>query len=443
MNQPFPTPQPGENQFSPSALSQIAKPSNAIFASRNPSRNLLAEAYYSTETSRTPPAQRQAAAEIMMVHLIMVDIMMSNIMQKYVCETHRSIEELGLMRHNIKHHAKQLRTASLELQNRCNAHDVAQVNVFCRHIFQPLVNDYIASGGTLAQKMQNAFYRMCTTQIDRIFFATKNAMDKVRLPHTLTLTNIQMVSMMANTGIEYYRLIEQKIRSMMLGIGPVTCAKSGFNEKMLCSAKELLRSLGANVDMPEKECNDVRTLTAQFQRELVNNNLMKIIESSILLLYTEFIEFVIASLRMKIEEGQIPVAYIRTLKERLGSTENIRRLLKEISQIPLPTDEEWDIIDLMQQLPDSVEGSAIGTFRRLCLEDHVLNVQPEDETVILLRQLRQEARNNDGILPLGTLKQLYVERGTKQSVIDLLNAGGEELSASVKRLKRTKVSDFK
>lgn len=440
---PTTPPQIGEFKLSPSAQPQIAKPSNPISASENPGRNLLAASYYASQIGKTPPAQRQAAAEIMMVHLLMVEIMISNVIQMYICETYDSIESQGLMRHNVKRHAKQLHAASFDLIARCNAHDVAQVNVFCRHIFKPLLNDYIQSGGTITIKLQNTFQRMYKAQLDRIFFATKNAMDKARLPNTLLLSNIQMVSMLAHTGMEYYNLMEQKVKSMMEGIGQVTCIKSRHNEKMLCSAKELLRALGASTAMPEKESNDVRTLAAQFQRELVNENLMKIIESSILSLYTDYTEFVIASLRLKVEEGRMPVAYIRALMERLGSKKNIRHLLTEIAQIPLPPGDDWDVIDLSQSLPDAAQGSALSIFRRLCLEDHLLNTQPEEETAVLHRQLRQEARGNEGVLPMGTLKQLYAERGTKKSVIDLLTSAGAELAESVKRVKSTKVCDFK
>lgn len=67
----------------------------------------------------------------------------------------------------------------------------------------------------------------------------------------------------------------------------------------MAAVKDMLREMVGNIEIPDKEGTDVRTLTAQFQMELVKDDLLKLVESGIVSLQVEFIEYVIASLRMK------------------------------------------------------------------------------------------------------------------------------------------------
>ena len=252
-----------------------------------------------------------------------------------------------------------------------------------------------------------------------------------------------MITMLTHTGIEFYELIGQKTDKLMQGFGKITRLKSNHNEKMLCAAKELIRLLGCPNQMPEDISAHPRTLTAQFQRELTDIGLLNTIEQSLISLRMDYIEFVIASLRMKLTAGHFPLSDVRTLVMRVGSIENVRRLLTEIAEIPLPQSPDWDVVDLAQSLPDSVAESAISTFRRLCMDNRELLPTPEDEQVVRLRELRQEARSNNGTLPMGTLRNLFATLGTKKAVQELLANGGKELENSAKMLRGMKVGELK
>lgn len=335
-------------------------------------KGLFYSSFRSAKMREASPQQRQSAAEILLGHLLMVEIMMSTIVQKYVFKTCATLDELGLMRHNVKRQAKLLRTVSSDLLSRCNAHDRAQVNAFCQSIYPPLVPGYIESGGTLTLKLQLHFYQKYTERINLIYFATKNAIDKMRIPNSDLLSDVFMITMLTQTGIEFYDLICRKTDHLMEGFGRITCVKSHHNEKMLCASKELLRELGCSGELPEKEANDARTLTAQFQRELTSESLLQTIESSITSLRIDYIEYVIASIRLQLSEGKLPSSCVRSLLARLGSTGNVRLLLKEIADIPLPESEEWDVIDFAQNLPGAAPDSSLYRFRQLCVNDQVI-----------------------------------------------------------------------
>lgn len=421
-----------------------AEQSSASITGKAPKRNnMLYSCFRAAKIREASPRERQAASDILNAHLLMVEIMMGSIVQKYVYNVYSTIEERGLMRHNVKRQAKNLQMLSFDLIGRCNAHDIAQVNVFCRDIYPPLVKNYIEEGGTLAMKLQTQFYSEHRARIDLIYFATKNAVDKMNVGHSDLLANIFMITMFAHTGIEFYNLMAQKTDKLMEGFGKITRIKSHHNEKMLCAAKELLRACGCPNELPDKEATHARTLSAQFQRLLTNEDLLKMFEQGITSLRMDYIEFVIATLRLRLADNSLSMSDVRALHSRLGSIKNVRLLLTEIAAIPLPYGSKVDVIELAQTLPDVAPQSGLATFRRLCMEDNTMQLDPEAPQTVRLRELRQETRSNLGVLPVGTLRQLYAELGTKKAVIELLALGGAELKLSIKEMKAMKIEKKK
>ena len=109
--------------------------------------------------------QRMASADILNAHLLMVEIMMTNITQKYIYEVVSCLKERGLMRHNMKRRANELVNLSSDLMKRCNAHDAMQVRTFTETIHPGLSGSFIRGGGTLTQKLQ--CYKECARQVQR------------------------------------------------------------------------------------------------------------------------------------------------------------------------------------------------------------------------------------------------------------------------------------
>lgn len=395
------------------------------------------------EQLRQEGEQRIAAANVLNGHLLMVEIMMSSLVHRYAHQVYTTIEQRGLLRHNIKRQANQLRSVASDLISRCTAHDLAYVHQYTHDIYPSLVSAYLEAGGTITIKLQAEFYKQHDQRIKLIYFATKNALDKMRLSPSDLMTDIFMITMLTQTGIEFYNLIGQKTDKLMQGYGRITRVKSNHNEKMLCAARELLRLFGCLDQMPEEIARHPRALTFQFQSELTDIGLLNTIEQSLISLRMDYIEFIIASLRLKLNDGSLSLTDIRTLVARVGTIANVRRLLTEIADIPLPQSDGWDVIDLAQSLPDSAAESALATFRRLCIDNHVLLPTPEDEQTVRLRELRQEARSNNGMLPMGTLKNLFAQAGTKKAVQELLAKGGQELELTAKWLRGVKVGELK
>ena len=266
---------------------------------------------------------RKAGADILNAHLLMVEIMMTNITQKYIYEVVSCLKERGLMRHNMKRRANELVNLSADLMKRCNAHDAMQVRTFTETIHPGLSGSFIRGGGTLTQKLQNIFWKTYGEKINLIYFATKNALDKCNVRQSDLVSNMEMVAMMCTTGIEFYDCMCRKVDGLLNGVGKVNRQKSQHNEKMMAAVKDMLREMVGNIEIPDKEGTDVRTLTAQFQMELVKDDLLKLVESGIVSLQVEFIEYVIASLRMKMAGEGLCFQDYRTLMARMGTKNNV------------------------------------------------------------------------------------------------------------------------
>ena len=82
------------------------------------------------EQLRQEADQRIAAANILNGHLLMVEIMMSSIVHRYAHQVYSTLNERGMLRHNIKRQATQLRSVATELMSRCKAHDLAYVEQY-------------------------------------------------------------------------------------------------------------------------------------------------------------------------------------------------------------------------------------------------------------------------------------------------------------------------
>lgn len=434
----------GNNPFlqAPSTISPMKGKSSETGLAASISRPKSMIAFHPVD--RKTAEIRKAGADILNAHLLMVEIMMTNITQKYIYEVVSCLEERGLMRHNMKRRANELVNLSSDLMKRCNAHDAMQVRTFTETIHPGLSGSFIRGGGTLTQKLQNIFWKTYGEKINLIYFATKNALDKCNVRQSDLVSNMEMVAMMCTTGIEFYDCMCRKVDGLLNGVGKVNRQKSQHNEKMMAAVKDMLREMVGNIEIPDKEGTDVRTLTAQFQMELVKDDLLKLVESGIVSLQVEFIEYVIASLRMKMAGEGLCFQDYRTLMARMGTKNNVRMLLNEIASLPLPESDDYEVYDVMEMLPDAkAEGeSVIDKFRHLCLEDHIRTV-PETNESITLRKLRQEVYRNHGTLSMLTLRYLYNVFGTKKAMAEYIaRADADVMARTLRKLKTVKVSQL-
>lgn len=386
--------------------------------------------------------KRKIAADIMNSHLIMVQIMMASIMHTYIHAAISGLQDKGMLRHNIKRRCAVLDESSQILLEKCLLHDKAQLKVYTSTIYPSLTDDFIQKGGTLSQKLQCLFYKRYEDILKKIYSSTKKAVDKCSIPNSEIITNIEMVIMICNSGIDFRNYIEKQIKGLMFQIGKTDQKRDNHNEKIACAARDLVRELCGKSVVPDEELTEVREFTQQFNQEMIKGDLMEMVESAIMSMQMDFVEYVIAMLRIKLARNEMSLADYRTLFYRMGTRNNVENLLNEIREIPYEDCEDTDIFDFMESLPESKADTVLAEFRRMCVEDHICII-PERNKDRYLRHFRQKVYRGKGCLDMMTLRYLYNVFGTKKAMSDyLLQAGQEVMGTTLRKLKKIKASDL-
>ncbi len=416
--------------------------------------NLLYKAQQTALNRTTTPQQRAETCYNMNSNMQLLEMMVANMVQLYIDRVKSRSQELGLYRHQLKKSVRQMESLGVILIKECNYFDTAFLHEILGPRFAPLVDDYIEAGGSLVSRMQVAYLEKHRPVMTQMYYCTKNALDHLRLPHSDMLTDLLLITMLARTCVEMYAALAQKMQKVLGAFKPVPVDKSRWSDKLLNCASQLCTYMKLdNVELPEREYNEARQACKNFHRAAMDDwgTLTNGIADAMTMHY---VEFVLATLRIRLAEGTVGLPLLRELFHRLASKDNVRRLLDELeSTVPYSPADGKDAFDLAEELPSGPEmpgdkpgdkamrQAPLATFRRILMMGGQL-VPNESPELIRHRELRQEARSNGGSLPTGTLQQLYKELKTKKAVVALLqDAGLPEVAKEVKGMKAAELKD--
>jgi hypothetical protein len=381
-----------------------------------------------------------AGANILYGHLLMCEIMMADLQQKYVMRLSNSLCEEGLGKHKVKQLINQMLGITKDLKKRCDDHDGELVLGFTMDTWPLLVNRYYEEGGTVTQRLQWMFNQRNGNLMTMLYVACKDSADRNKIPHSAVVADAMMVLQLAQSSIDLFDFIERKIHSM-LG-GHMKIVKSTHNEKMRGLGKEMLRILTNGYEVDDKDGERIRSLVEKFYHELTSEALLQCIDDSISDMRKDYCRFVLATLAGKVERRELSFHELKLIMARIGSFKNTRTFVGELRRLKVdPASDPMDVKDELDLQADTTP--LLAEFSRLCHDGETMKADPEDERSVRLRELRQEARRNQGALPEGSLIQLYRELGTKKAVDEWLADAGEELSLSRKHFRKMNVSNYK
>lgn len=382
--------------------------------------------------------ERSVAAGVWGMQLTVLEIALSDAVHHWVNRTAGLLDFYGMRRHNVKRRIKELECTASDMIAKCNAQDYTLFDGYLHSVWPSLVPSYFKEGGTITQQIQAAFTRQYSNDLNIIYFCVKNAADKANTPKSDLVASVSMVQLLSHTGVDAYNLIYQEIRKL-------TPAYKGGNlfEKTLGASNDLMRLIGmGNAVLPYKEGTDAVKLAEKFRSDLSGNGINSIVQSAIRSARMGFIECTIAYMRLALECRDVTISDWRTLLFRMGSKQNVRKLVKEIAAIPLPEKVPEDMTEMAEQLPDSVPGTALAEYRRLSLEDHVMIDKKETEEEKELRTLRRFVYRNEDGLDLPYLCWLYSRFGTKKAVTEYLLRAGDTMNRTLRKLKRIRCSEL-
>jgi hypothetical protein len=387
-----------------------------------------------------PMSTLRAGASILYGHLLMCEIMMADLTQKYVINLSNELVAEGMAKHKLKQLANQMMACSRELKQRCDDHDEELVIGFTIDTWPGLSKRYFNEGGTVTQRIQLMFKEKVGNLMTMIHVGCKNCCDVNSVPHSLLVAHGMMVLELSTSSIDLFDFIVRKIRTM-LG-DAMRIVKSNHNERMRNYAREFVRLLTPGYELPESEATQIRGMTEKFYGILTSEDLLKSIDNCISDMRNDYGRFVLTILAGKVQQRSLSLLDIKLITARVGSFANTRRFVEELRSLQVdPSDDPMDVKDELNLSPDTTP--LLSEFLRLCHDDEKMEVEKEDERKVRLRELRQEARANGGVLPEGSLIQLYKELGTKKAVDELLSAAGDELIRSRRVLRKLNVTKYK
>lgn len=410
----------------------------------NQHRMIAAKGAYNRAT--ITPINRAIGADMINVHKIMVEMMLTNLVNKYIYSAVSQFEEHNMMRHNIKRLANILLENTTDLIKKCKPHDRNQVKIYTEDIFPILSLKYYDTNGSLASYLQTMFYNEYKDKFDKIYSLTYNMLMDVQVKHPSIVADLEMVVMLCLTIIDYDEAMTAQIVYLTSDIDKSQAPRINQNNRIIGASNELIRQLIGIIPLPEEGSNKVRELTKEIQESLVQSEMWNLTKSAISAMRMDYIEYVMADLCIRFKTKQsIQLKEYRMLFLRLGSKKRVRKFFKELGDVCLP-EGDYDILDVMDLLPLSAgigeNETAITTFRRLSLEDKI-KINPETYKEIEYRNLRREVYRN-GPLPMFILKYLYYKLKSKKAITGYLKKVGEEVMAStIEELKSIKTDSLK
>lgn len=391
---------------------------------------------------------REAMAHSWHFQLISSECFLADFMFKYVHELEQIMYEKGLVKFNLKKSLKELISQVESLKGLVKGHGKAQIMVFCRPMFAPLVEDYCRDGGDLTDRLICSIYSRINQDLVRMFYCTKNMINRTGCPHPDVVNHLQMIMFLVNTDIEFTDIVRDRVTRLLAGFDKgVEYVMSPHNAKIQKAAKDLLRCLydERKYEFHETNVKDVRTLARVIQEKLVGEKTRDAMDDDIWAVRGDFALYVLLRLAMRLQGNGDPLTRkeLKHLLVRLGSKDNVKSLIDELSKTALPQGD--DIREMMDEfdVPED-ENSMMRTFFRLCMEDKVMYGKNEPPQNRAYRQLRQMIyRSKNGTLPKSVLEYMYHAAGTKKFVIELMNLAGKEVTGkSLKLFRSMKASDM-
>lgn len=376
------------------------------------------------------------------LYLVSCEMVLDEEMQRIALSIYKKLNEKNLMRHQIKKAAGELHAKTDDLFKRLTQEDQRIVMEHSKQIFPDYAKAYCEAGGSLSNRLQMQYYKVQGEKIKLIILSTKNALDRIRVPHSDIVAEVMTLIGLSTTGINLYESVQKKIDSIHGGSLKITRQKSMHNESILKSARNLVdQFVSRNQDVPQREGQAAQTLFKQLGDYMGSEDMFRIVDNCVLGMSMEYVEFCLASLRIDMEHKCVPFSVYRSLMERMGTTGNVRQMLSQLGDVSVP--EEVDAWDFAVSLPSVSSGTVLNSFRRLCIENKSITPPEEDRGKMVCRKLRQAARKCGGILPMEVIKAIYMDLKTKKKVMALFSDAGPELDKTARMVRKMKASELK
>lgn len=368
-------------------------------------------------------------------------LLLIDVLRQETLKMRLALQSENMYRQLVKKEVNKMVDVSAAMHNGAYKVGAAASAGFCRAVLAGLENEYIAEGTDMITLAQMQFSQFINDTMQHFFISCKQALDDINYPHSLSCARILVSAGMAEFFINVTTSFHEVIKSRT-GFIPELISPAPV-EEIRTSGTRLLEHL-VRKEVPEESGLRARAMLDKLTKIVLGDEMVELIKKAEHRLQFEYTEYFLASICMSLNAGTpIKITVLKTLFFKLRDKKRIIKLLSDLKAIPV-TDSEgntMDVMDLSLEMPNYSIPS-LNELRYLSMSDKRRYTEKEIRNVTI-DLLRKEIQENNGVLPMGSLKQLYSEYGTKKAMQQLFTEMGTDGKETLKVLKYTFIGDLK
>lgn len=396
----------------------------------------------------TPQQAEEIRAKVKLLQnfLLYYDMILCSEIQRYAYEVKSALETKGMYRHELKRHVNSLLDEARKLQIRVKDNDRIIVLKWCSRMDPKCVfaKRYQEGGASIVSRFVLAFLREFRKEWAVVELDCRTVAKRVSAKHPDIVGDLLKLEALSNTGIELFDTCVKKMKALVAGHGTSSITKSAHHESMRCAVWNLLRKLGINLNVATAtEREYARKHMAAMHTKMAVVGMGDFFQQEFDRLNEEFADYMIASIRMGMENGKVGMGEKRFVLEKLGTKHRAKKFFGQLAAIPLCEEEEMDTFDVMGYIADyNGNRKEIDRFRKFCIEGTKFEL-PESEDKQEQRMLRVLARRNNYMLPDDILRVMIMKHKSKKVLMERLAGAGFELAPTLRRVKKMKVEELR
>lgn len=377
--------------------------------------------------------------------LLYWDMILCSHIQQLASDIIDELKQQGMYRHELKKCANSLSDESRRLQALVNGNDRILVVKWCRRIDPRdlYTREFFDDGASIVSHFMVAYCKRFDKVWDVIRMDCRTIAKTLSEKHERLVTGLLEIEALTNTGVELFDSCVRRMKALVAGHGKASITKSTHHESMRNAAHNLLRRLGkASAVVPDELMKYARDHLAAMQRTMIEESSGDFFQERFDLLSRDFVNYLMAWMRIDMEFGKVRLGAIRMVYDRLGTRHRVEKFFSQLRETPLPQGnaDVWDVADFM--VVHALKHKELMRFENMCLEDR-RHIPDESQAKQEARILRQQARRNKGMLPDSMIHVMFSHYRTKKALVEHLGALGFELKPTLERVKKMKVAELK
>lgn len=356
-----------------------------------------------------------------------------------VRELQGQLKAQGLLRQEIKKEFNLVLRSSASMTSAAKELDLMLTDSCCEHLLPGYSSDFSENYSSVVGLLQARFHALLKNDEEILFVSAKQLFDDLHTPNSTLCARIFMVDVMAKISIATVKHYRDMLTSEF---GLNMKIVDDKNIRTLISANARISEMLPQATFSEVGADRLLKQVRHIRQTIVSESVCHILEETERDIYNSYIEFFIASIsKANSDACSLPFTVRRTILSKFRSKETTVKFLHEL-YINIPDCKaDEDVLDLSLRT-SQYHSPLLDEFRKMAFAG---TTRLTSEEMIRMKAdiLIQEAQQNGGVLPMGTLRSMYVDCGTKKGMLEVISAMGEVGHKTAAMLRTIKVEELK